>query len=156
MSGSWMAWEFGGGVEAVSKAGTADLVDGAQRGVAAQRPDARGVLRGTRAQTGCLRRLAAEALQHKPSRKAKPPPRRAYSAVHGRAVQAFWAMHVEAQLWSGLSAAEYASALDRSTHTLRAWRRRLDETPLRIDWRALVHPSARPYVGSERSTRVQT
>ena len=100
-----------------------------------------------------LRKLGdADALQHKPSRKAKPPPRRAYSAVHGKAVQAFWAMHVEAQLWSGLSAAEYASALDLSTHTLREWRRRLDETPLGIDWRALVHPSARPYVGSERST----
>jgi hypothetical protein len=29
MSGSWLAWEFGGGVEAVSKQGAADLVGGA-------------------------------------------------------------------------------------------------------------------------------
>ena len=100
-----------------------------------------------------LRKLGdADALQHKPSRKRKPPPRRSRSEVRNRAVQAFWAMHVEAQLWSGLSAAEYASAVGLSTHSLRAWRQRLDEEPLGVDWRALVHPSARPYVGARPST----
>jgi transposase-like protein len=94
----------------------------------------------------------ADALQHKPSRKQKPPPRSATNEVRNRAAQAFWAMHLEAQLWSGLSAAEYASAHRLSPHSLRKWRRQLDETPLGIDWRALVHPSARPYEGPRLST----
>lgn len=89
----------------------------------------------------------ADALQHKPSRAPKPPPRRSRSEVRNRAAQAFWAMHVEAQLWSGLSAGECASVFRLSTHSLRKWRHRLDEEPLGVDWRALVHPSARPYVG---------
>ena len=101
-----------------------------------------------------LRKLGdADALRHKPSRKAKPPQRRSQNGVRGKAVQAFWAMHVEAQLWSGLSAAEYAGALDLSPYSLREWRRRLDEEPLGIDWRALVHPSARPYVRPALSPR---
>lgn len=94
----------------------------------------------------------ADALRHKPSRKAKPSPRRSTNEVRNKAVRAFWAMHVEAQLWSGLSAAEYASAHRLTPSSLRQWRRRLDEEPLGIDWRELVHPSARPYVGSRRST----
>lgn len=94
----------------------------------------------------------ADALQHKPSSKRKPPPRRSTSEVRNRAVQAFWAMHVEAHLWSGLTAAEYASAHRLTPSSLRQWRQRLDEDPLGIDWRELVHPSARPYVGPRRST----
>lgn len=94
----------------------------------------------------------ADALQHKPLRKRKPPPRRSTSEVRKRAAQAFWAMHVEAQLWSGLSAAEYASAHRLSPYNLRKWRRQLDEQPLGIDWRELVHPSARPYDGPRLST----
>jgi transposase-like protein len=94
----------------------------------------------------------ADALRHKPSSKRKPPPRRSTSEVRNRAVQAFWAMHVEAQMWSGLSAAEYASAHRLTPSSLRQWRQRLDEDPLGIDWRELVHPSARPYASPRRST----
>lgn len=94
----------------------------------------------------------ADALQHKPLRKQKPPQRRPRREVRSKAMQAFWAMHVEAQLWSGLSAAEYASAHQLSTHSLREWRHRLDAEPLGVDWRELVHPSARPYVRSKLST----
>jgi hypothetical protein len=94
----------------------------------------------------------ADALLHKPSRRQKPPRRRSPSEVRSKAMQAFWAMHVEAQLWSGLSAAEYASAHRLSTYSLREWRNRLDAEPLGVDWRELVHPSARPYVRSKSST----
>ena len=100
-----------------------------------------------------LRRIGdAKALQHKPSRKRPPPPQRSTNEVRHRAAQAFWAMHLEAQLWSGLSAAEYASAHRLSPYSLRKWRRQLDEQPLGIDWRELVHPSARPYEGPRLST----
>jgi hypothetical protein len=53
-----------------------------------------------------------------------------------KAVQAFWAMHVEAMSWSGVSAKDYAAAHHISVYTLRTWRTRLDADPLRIDWRA--------------------
>lgn len=94
----------------------------------------------------------ADALQHKPLRQKKRPRRRFNSDVHNKAVQAFWAMHVEALHWSGLSAAEYARAHRLTPTTLREWRGRLSVEPLGVDWRELVHPSARPYVGSRRST----
>lgn len=94
----------------------------------------------------------ADALLHKPSRKRERPPRRSSNAVRNKAAQAFWAMHLEAQLWSGLSAAEYASAHRLSPHSLRKWRRQLAEEPLGVDWRELVHPSARPHEGGRLST----
>lgn len=65
-----------------------------------------------------------------------------------RALQAFWAMHVEAMNWSGMGVREYAAALHLSTTSLRKWRDRLDEHEVEIDWRAHLHPSARPVVGT--------
>jgi transposase-like protein len=104
---------------------------------------------------------STEALQHKGLRKPKPPqkqpkppkspPPPVASEAQNKAMQAFWAMHVEAHLWSGLTAAEYASAHRLSPYLLREWRRRLDAEPLGVDWRELVHPSARPYVRSKPS-----
>ncbi len=65
-----------------------------------------------------------------------------------RALQAFWAMHVEAMNWSGMGVREYAAGLHLSPTSLRIWRDRLDEGEVEIDWRAHLHPSARPAVGT--------
>jgi transposase-like protein len=65
-----------------------------------------------------------------------------------RGMQAFWAMHVEAMNWSGMGVREYAAALSLSPYALRKWRDRLDEAEAEIDWRAHLHPSARPVVGT--------
>jgi transposase-like protein len=63
-----------------------------------------------------------------------------------KAVQAFWAMHVEALNWSGVSAKDYAAAHHISVYSLRTWHARLDAAPLQVDWRARLHPSALPIV----------
>jgi hypothetical protein len=70
---------------------------------------------------------------------------------HNKAVQAFWALHVEALNWSGLSAKDYAGAHHIPVYTLRTWRARLDADPLQIDWRARLHRSVRPTVSTRRS-----
>lgn len=67
-----------------------------------------------------------------------------------KAVQAFWAMHVEAWQWSGLNASAYAKVHHLTRQTLIKWRDRLEAEPEGIDWRALVHPSARPRTNSGR------
>jgi transposase-like protein len=68
-----------------------------------------------------------------------------------KAVQAFWAMHVEALNWSGVSAKDYAAAHHISVYSLRTWRARLDADPLQIDWRVRLHPSVRPTVSTSAS-----
>ena len=68
--------------------------------------------------------------------------------MRNRAVQAFWAMHVEAMNWSGMSVREYAAALHLSPASLRKWRDRLDDGEVDVDWRAHLHPSARPVAGT--------
>jgi hypothetical protein len=56
--------------------------------------------------------------------------------ARSRAVRAFWARHVEALNWSGMSVRDYATALLLSPWSLRKWRERLDEGEVEIDWRA--------------------
>jgi transposase-like protein len=68
--------------------------------------------------------------------------------VRNRAMQAFWAMHVEAMNWSGMGVREYAAALSLSPYALRKWRDRLEDGEVEIDWRAHLHPSARPVVST--------
>jgi len=68
-----------------------------------------------------------------------------------KAVQAFWAMHVEALNWSGVSAKDYAAAHHISVYSLRTWRARLDAAPLQVDWRARLHPSVRLTVSTNAS-----
>ena len=68
--------------------------------------------------------------------------------TRSRAVQAFWAMHVEALNWSGMSVRDYATALLLSPWSLRKWRDRLDDGEVEIDWRAHLHPSARPQIST--------
>ena len=59
-----------------------------------------------------------------------------------RAVQAFWAMHVEAMTWSGMSVRAYAKAHGLSRFGLQRWRDLIDANEVEIDWRAQLHPSA--------------
>ncbi len=68
--------------------------------------------------------------------------------VRDRALQAFWAMHVEAMNWSGMGVREYAAAMYLSPYALRCWRDRLADGEVEIDWRAHLHPSARPVVST--------
>ena len=64
------------------------------------------------------------------------------------ALQAFWGMHIEAMNWSGMGHAEYAAALGLSPHALRIWRDRLEQSGNEMDWRSLLHPSARAQLSS--------
>lgn len=74
--------------------------------------------------------------------------------TRSRAVQAFWAMHLEALNWSGMSLRQYASALNLSRHAMQTWRRRHEDGELEIDWRTQLHPSACPRVSTNASTNV--
>jgi len=94
--------------------------------------------------------LRAKAELAREAKRNKAP--RWSSDARSRAVQAFWAMHVEAQTWSGLSFANYAKALRLSEKSLKRWRARLEAGELEIDWRARLHPSALPLLSSAAST----
>src|SRR5216683_6473792 len=72
--------------------------------------------------------------------------------TRSRALRAFWAMHVEAMNWSGMSVRDYAIALLLSPTSLRKWRDRLDDGEVEIDWRAHLHPSARPPISTSVSS----
>lgn len=76
--------------------------------------------------------------------------------TRSRAVQAFWAMHLEALNWSGMSLRQYASALNLSRHAMQTWRRRHEDGELEIDWRTQLHPSACPRVSTNASTNAST
>jgi transposase-like protein len=65
-----------------------------------------------------------------------------------RGLQAYWAMHIEAMNWSGMSIREYAAALYLSPTSLRKWRDQLENSEAEVDWRAHLHPSARPPVST--------
>ena len=69
-----------------------------------------------------------------------------------KAIQAFWAMHVEALNWSGVSAKDYAAAHHISVYSLRTWRARLDADPLQVDWRVRLHRSVRATISSDASS----
>ena len=88
----------------------------------------------------------------KQGRKRLRPRYGARTDMDCRAVQAFWAMHVEAMNWSGMRLCDYAAALNLSPTSLRRWRDRLEEGAVEIDWRALLHPSARPKISSDVSS----
>ena len=69
-----------------------------------------------------------------------------------KAVQAFWAMHVEAQEWSGMSARSYARTHHISHYTLNKWRKRMAANEVEIDWRSHLHPSALPKISTKTNT----
>ena len=65
-----------------------------------------------------------------------------------RAVHAFRAMHVETLNWSGVTLTHYAAATKISKSSLRRWRDLIDGGEVEIDWRAPLHPSARPQIST--------
>ena len=69
-----------------------------------------------------------------------------------RAAQAFWAMHVEAQRWSGMTALDYCRAHRISAHSLARWRDLIDAGETPGEWRSQLHPSARPPISTTAST----
>jgi hypothetical protein len=91
--------------------------------------------------------------QHKkePSKRQRRPRRYRYGVRTDSgpiALQAFWGMHVEAMNFSGMEHAEYAAALGRSPHSLRLWRDRLGQSGNEMNWRSMLHPSARAQLRS--------
>ncbi|MET4177266.1 transposase-like protein [Bradyrhizobium sp. LA6.1] len=74
------------------------------------------------------------------------------SDARSRAVQAFWAMHVEAMTWSGMSVRAYAKAHGISRFGLQRWRDLIDANEVKIDWRAQLHPSARAQISTSASS----
>jgi transposase-like protein len=74
------------------------------------------------------------------------------SDARSRAVQAFWAMHVEAMTWSGMSVRAYARAHGISRFGLLRWRNLIDANEVDIDWRAQLHPSARAQISTGASS----
>jgi hypothetical protein len=101
-----------------------------------------------------LLELGREERRQRREKDGKRRQRRRYAVstdMRSRAVQAFWAMHVEAMNWSGMSVRDYAAALLLSPTSLRTWRDRLDDGVVEIDWRSHLHPSARPPISTSAS-----
>jgi transposase-like protein len=94
----------------------------------------------------------AKALEHKAQRKRPRGESRLCRSKRSIATQAFWAMHVEALNWSGLTVTHYAAALKISVHSLRRWRELLEANEISIDWRAQLHPSALPKISTSASS----
>lgn len=102
-----------------------------------------------------LLELRQEERQQKRDKAAKRRQRQRFGVStdrRSRAVQAFWAMHVEAMTWSGMSVREYAAGLHLSPHSLKKWRDRFENAEVEIEWRELVHPSARPLLSTSAKT----
>jgi transposase-like protein len=108
-----------------------------------------------RKRTKHLQKLHREAPERQ-AKKVQPKQRRRYPRYrYGAridsgpiALRAFWGMHIEAMNWSGMGLAEYAAALGLSPNALRIWRDRLEESGDEMDWRSLLHPSARAQLSS--------
>jgi hypothetical protein len=112
-------------------------------------------------------RKRAEHLRNLPQKASKPQQRKAPSKRQRRprryrygvrtdngpiALKAFWSMHIEAMNFSGMGHAEYAAAFGLSPHSLRIWRDRLEQSGNEMDWRSLLHPSARDGVTASLTT----
>ena len=98
-----------------------------------------------------LQKLRRKAVKKAPPKRPRRSPRYRYSVRTDSgpiALRAFWSMHVEAMNWSGMGLAEYAAALGLSPHALRIWRDRLEDSGDDMDWRSLLHPSARAQLSS--------
>jgi transposase-like protein len=94
----------------------------------------------------------AELLREKQRERRRKRHIRLSSDMRSKAVQAFWAMHVEAMTWCGMSAQSYAKAHRLSLHSLKRWRGLLDAGEVQIDWRAHLHPSALPQISTGASS----
>lgn len=66
-------------------------------------------------------------------------------------------MHVEALLWSNLSGRVYAEAHRLSVERLYHWRELIANGAVEVDWRSMLHPSARPSIStSMRPTQAKS
>jgi transposase-like protein len=99
---------------------------------------------------------AREALRAKERMRRKRHRQPQSDRTRNRAVQAFWAMHVEAMTWCGMGVRDYAAAHHLSVHSLRRWRDLIDSGEVTIDWRARLHPSARPRISTGASSAATT
>jgi hypothetical protein len=103
-----------------------------------------------RKHTEYLLELRREERRLQLGKKGKRRQKRRYAVstdIRSRAIQAFWAMHVEAMNWSGMGVREYAASFQLSPTSLRKWRDRIENAEVEIDWRAHLHPSTRPADG---------
>jgi len=98
------------------------------------------------------RRREQRRQQGKSGKRSQRPRYSVRTDTRSRALQAFWAMHVEAMNWSGMGVREYASGLRLSPHALRKWRDRIENAEVEIDWRAHLHPSACPQISTGASS----
>ena len=71
------------------------------------------------------RRQEQRRQQGKSGKRSQRPRYSVRTDTRSRALQAFWAMHVEAMNWAGMGVREYASGLRLSPYALRKWRDRL-------------------------------
>lgn len=95
---------------------------------------------------------AREALRAKERLRRKRYRQPQSDRTRNRAVQAFWAMHVEAMTWCGMGVRDYAAAHHLSVHSLRRWRDLIDSGEVTVDWRARLHPSALPRISTGASS----
>jgi hypothetical protein len=93
-------------------------------------------------------RILAETERDERRRHRKGRPLQLSVDKRSHAVKAFWAMHVETLNWSGMTFTHYAAAAQISKHSLCRWRRLIVSGKVAIDWRAQLHPSARPKLSS--------
>jgi transposase-like protein len=93
-------------------------------------------------------RTAAELLREQRRLRRRGGPAALCKSKRSVAVQAFWAMHVEAMTWSGSTATHYAAAHHISANSLRRWRDLFESGEVGVDWRAHLHPSARPPIST--------
>jgi Transposase len=97
-------------------------------------------------------KILAETERDERRRQRRGRPLKLSADKRNQAVQAFWAMHVETLNWSGMTLTHYAAAAKISKYSLRRWRDLIDSGEVEIDWRARLHPSARPQISSDVSS----
>ena len=139
------------------------MVVASRRSVATERPVATQLLRHSSTDREDLHSLAAiltdaqaaqtqaELLKEERRERRRKGRIRLSTDMRSKAVQAYWAMHIEAMTWCGMSAQAYAKAHRLSMHSLKRWRLLLEAGEVQIDWRGHVHPSAL----SQLSTRTK-
>ena len=96
--------------------------------------------------------ILAETEHEERRRQRRGRPVKLTANKRSQAVRAFWAMHVETLNWSGMTLTHYAAATKLSRSSLRRWRDLIDGGEVEIDWRAQLHPSARPKISSDASS----
>jgi hypothetical protein len=97
-------------------------------------------------------KILAETERDERRRQRRGRPFKLSADKRNQAVQAFLAMHVETLNWSGMTLTHYAAAAKISKSSLRRWRDLIDGGEVKIDWRARLHPSARPQISSDVSS----